>query len=363
MLPPLSTIWRLERKGGFLTTDVAPSLLARVRELMKQPEFKRNDKKQRLPMDEFVMALLEHGGSAYALAKKIGVSHSMVAERRRNIEAALGIELPRGRPEVWKKQAHRTRQYIEVDNAVMLVGSDLHCWPEIYGTAMAAFVDFNRRLKPDFVILNGDEFDGAQISRHSRLGFDKRPSPAEEIEALRSYLDDVLKANPNGKRKRTRGNHTTRLETYLASNAPLAEGMKGTTLSDHLPGWEDECISIHVNSPECIIKHRGRHNGLHGTFNELRALGTSFVHGHLHAQKLVSFENAHGSIYGVDLGMLAPMDHPGFDYVEDGIPNWRSGFAVLTFRDGKLQIPELATVTNEARGEIFFRGQTIRYDL
>lgn len=329
---------------------------------------KGNQTRGMLPLDEVVALLYEHNGSAYKVAKVIGTSHSSVAGRRRFVEEALGITLPRGRPEVWKSQAHRHRININLDCAEVLMGSDLHAWPEIYGVAMAAFVDFNRRMKPAVVILNGDGLDGAQISRHSRLGWDKRPSPAEEIEALSDYLDQLRKANPNARYIRTRGNHDTRLETYLASNAPLVEGMKGTTLADHLPGWE-ECISVHFNTnedgldPELIAKHRGRHNGLHATFNELRALGCSFVHGHLHSQKLVSWENARGASYGVDLGMLAPKDHPGFDYHEDGIPNWRSGLGYFTFQNAKLEVPELATVVNEERGELRFRGKTLKYEL
>jgi hypothetical protein len=133
-------------------------------------------------------------------------------------------------------------------------------------------------------------------------------------------------------------------------------------LADHLPGWE-ECIAVHVNDTEVRIKHRGRHNGLHGTFNELRALGCSFIHGHLHAQKVVSWENAHGSVFGVDLGMLAPKEGPQFDYTESDCVNWRSGFAWLTFSDGKLEIPELATVKDEDGGLLRFRGKTERYEL
>lgn len=340
------------------------SIVSQVRRLMKtHRSVKANATSgaEGAPLDEFVALLYEHQ-SCYKVGKLLGISSRNVARRRTFIEKELGIELPRGRPEVWKRQAHRARIDVTLENASILCGSDLHCWPEIYGTAMAAFVDFNRRLKPDIVLLNGDGLDGAQISRHSRLGWDKRPNPAQEIEALSEYLDQLRKANPNARYIRTRGNHDTRLETYLASNAPLVEDLKGTTLADHLPGWE-ECISVHVNHPECTIKHRGRHNGLHGTFNELRALGASFVHGHLHAQKLVSWENAHGTVYGVDLGMLAPKDHPGFDYTEDDCVNWRSGFALLTFHDGRLEVPDLATVTDEEKGQLRFRGQTLTYDL
>lgn len=345
------------------------SVVAQVRTLMQRPQTRGaanrsedNERREKLPLDEFIALLYEENGSAYRLAKRVGICHSVIAARRRWVERELGIELPRGRPEIWKSQAHRRRIDVTADNCTVLCGSDLHAWPEIYGVAMAAFVDFNRRLKPQIVILNGDGLDGAQISRHSRLGWDKRPSVAEEIQSLSEYLETLRKANPNARYIRTRGNHDTRLETYLATNAALVEGVSGTSLADHLPGWE-ECISLHINHPECIVKHRGRHNGIHGTFNELRALGTSFVHGHLHAQKLVTFENAHGSIYGVDLGMLAPKDHPGFDYVEDDCVNWRSGFAVLTFADAKLEVPELATVTDEREGKLRFRGSTIAYEL
>lgn len=315
-----------------------------------------------VPADELVALLFEHNGSAYKVAKLIGTSASNVADRRRFIEGALGIELPRGRPEVWKSQAFNHRINLQVDNATLLVGSDLHCWPEIYGAAMAAFVDLNRQLKPEFVILNGDGFDGAGISKHPPNGWEKGPGPEEELKALQEYLSVVREANPNAKYLRTIGNHDIRLDRYFASNAPKAEGLKGTRLSDHLPGWE-ECISVRVNDPHLIIKHRGRHSGIHATFNELRRLGTSFVHGHLHAQKLVSYENAHGANYGVDLGMLAPVKGPQFAYTEDDVTDWRSGFAVLTFSDGKMEIPELVTVKDEDRGEVRFRGQTLKYEI
>jgi hypothetical protein len=49
-----------------------------------------------------------------------------------------------------------------------------------------------------------------------------------------------------------------------------------------------------------------------------------------------------------------------FSYTENNPVNWRAGFAVLTFINGKLMPPELAEVVNEDEGLIYFRGKLIK---
>lgn len=344
------------------------SVVSQVRELMKGRDFvaavKRDGPtKSTVPLDEFVALLYEEGGSTYKLAKRLGMSHRMAAARRARIEEALGIELPRGRPEIWKAQNHRRRIDIAVDDATLLIASDLHAWPEEYGAAMAAFVDLNRRLKPDFVILNGDGLDGARISKHSRIGWDKRPSVKEELDALSDFMDQVFKANPNAKYFYAYGNHSMRFETYLASNAPEVEGLRGTTLAEYLPGWE-LCMAILFNK-NLLVKHRHK-SGIHNAWNNVRDAGIHIVTGHTHRQVCRPWSNFGGTWYGVDLGMLARVEGPQFDYCEQsnsGLSDWRSGGAVLTVKNANLMPPELFTVTDEERGEIYFRGQTLRYEL
>jgi hypothetical protein len=63
--------------------------------------------------------------------------------------------------------------------------------------------------------------------------------------------------------------------------------------------------------------------------------------------------------YGIDTGTLAEPYGPQFeDYTEQGPLNWRSGFAVLSFVDGKLLLPEL--VTTHSPDSIEFRGRVIK---
>jgi hypothetical protein len=51
---------------------------------------------------------------------------------------------------------------------------------------------------------------------------------------------------------------------------------------------------------------------------------------------------------------MADVGGPQFTYVEAGPLNWASGFAVLTFRDGRLLPPELVVVDG---GTAWFRGE------
>jgi len=310
---------------------------------------------------EFVELLFKHGGSTLRVAKETGMKQQNISVRRQRIEEVLGRPLPRARPETWKAVDYSRVLNLSLDNGTILIGSDLHCWPDVMSTAMMAFIDFNKRMKPDVVVLNGDGLDGAGISRHGRIEWQNFPTVKEELEALQDYSDKLLKANPNALYKRTRGNHDARFNTFLSANVPQYQGVHGTSLADHLPGWE-EVTALWVNDKECFIKHRSRSGGIHSTFNEVRRIGTNFVHGHLHAQNVIQYRNALGDLYGVDLGMLAPVQGPQFAYCEADITNWRSGFAVLTFRNGKLMPPMLATVIDEERGELSFAGQLLKYD-
>jgi hypothetical protein len=57
----------------------------------------------------------------------------------------------------------------------------------------------------------------------------------------------------------------------------------------------------------------------------------------------------------VDTGTLADPLGPQFEnYLEQSPTNWRSGFVVLTFKDGRLLWPEVVKVF--APGLIEFRG-------
>ena len=45
-----------------------------------------------------------------------------------------------------------------------------------------------------------------------------------------------------------------------------------------------------------------------------------------------------------------------FEYCEDSPTDWRSGFVLLSFDQGRMLMPELIMVSDEQNGEFEFRG-------
>jgi len=214
-------------------------------------------------------------------------------------------------------------------------------------------------LKPHIVVANGDIFDGSSISRHARINWSAVPNVQQELqacqEALKEIEDACEKARHHTQLIWPLGNHDSRFESRLSEAASQFEGVVGMALKDHFPKWHP-CWSCWL-SDSVVIKHRYK-NGVHATHTNTLNAGVTTVTGHLHSLKVTPFGDYNGTRWGVDTGTLAEIDGPQFiDYLEDGPVNWRSGFAVITMKDGKPLWPEL--VSKYAEGIINFRGQLI----
>jgi hypothetical protein len=165
-------------------------------------------------------------------------------------------------------------------------------------------------------------------------------------------LHEIAEASKNARKFWTFGNHDTRLFSKIAVNAPELTDMM--SLFDYFPGWYTGW-RVDIND-SVVIKHRW-HGGVHATFNNVMKAGKSLVTGHLHQLKVTPYSDYRDCRrYGVDTGTLAEPYGDQFAYCEGNPVNWGSGFAVLTFRNGKLLPPELCEVIE---GEAFFRGEKV----
>ena len=321
-----------------------------------------HSKTNKVTDDEFIKAWRAHNGHVLSVGSACGLQQRGVLGRRRSIERRLGITLNAQKTAVEAViRYHKARINITVEDGVLPIAGDIHIWPGERTTVQRAYIEMVKRLKPKYVILIGDVFDGARISRYPRIGFlENRPLVKDELRAVDEYLTEIENASqPGAKLIWCLGNHDQRYEAYLASNASEMEGVDGMHLKDRFPRWLP-CWTVHINEGESghtAVKHR-YHNGIHATYNNVLKGGVNFVTGHLHQLTASKWTDYRGTRYGVDTGVMADVDDPQFiNYREDSPANWSSGFAVLTFKNGKLMRPEFVQKWDEESVE--FRGDLI----
>lgn len=312
--------------------------------------------------DEEFIALWNKTHSVAEMSRMINVSERNVSKRRRNIEERHCIKLTGSNirsPDFKITYAQNNiRTNVELQDGIIIVASDCHYWPGLVSTAHRALVKIIGEIKPKMVVINGDAFDGASISRHPPIGWAVTPSVKQELEACQERLTEIEDAARQAKLHWTWGNHDLRFNTRLASQVgDTFKGIVGMNLTDHFAKWKFS-TSIMVND-KCMIKHRW-HNGIHAIYNNTVKSGSSIVTGHLHSLKVTPWTDYSGTRYGVDTGTLACPTGDQFQYTEDNPVNHRSGFAVLTFYKGKLMPPELCEVVNEDEGLVYFRGQVVK---
>lgn len=309
--------------------------------------------------DKDFISLFESRG-ARETAKYLGITERNVYLRRGNLEKKYRrqIKAPgNGTHTTRNAEDHPGRICLDIEDGIVIVGGDAHYWPGPASTAHRAFVKFCKEQKPFAVVMNGDAFDGATISRHPPIGWENRPSVVEELEVVQERLGEIEGAAFKARKLWPLGNHDARFETRLATTSPEYARVHGFHLKDHLPLWES-CWSCWIND-SVVIKHRGPKGGVHATHNNVLAAGKSFITNHLHSAKVTPFNNyGPRTLWGVDTGCLADPHGPQFlDYTEDNPRNHRAGFCVLTFIDGELLQPELVLVWDENR--VQWRGKLI----
>lgn len=313
--------------------------------------------------DEEFIACWKRVGSPKLVAAHLGLDIRGVYQRRNNIEERHGFILDSispnsrsGRPKVTVPKKG-FRALAENVKGTVIVGSDGHFWPGERSVAFAAIVELVKDLKPAMVIMNGDSFDGARISRHLPGGWANLPDVADELDAVRERLGEIEAAAPSDcPLIWPAGNHDSRFGARLAQGAPEYMRVKGFDIADHFPAWQF-CWSIFLND-HTVVKHRW-HQGVHGAYNNTLKSGKTIVTGHTHRLHSTMFADYNGLRWGVECGTLSDWG-PESDkaaYTEDSPLNWSQGFVVLTFTEsGALLEPELCRVIN---GAAYFRGQIV----
>lgn len=323
---------------------------------------KPNVIRQKVSDEAILEALKEHGFNRERTSRVVGISSRKLLDRINRMRAR-GLKVDKTSIDPHKAYFKQT-----IDDGVVLVGTDPHYWPGEFTTCQRAFLYFaaNMEPRPKTIVLNGDVFDGARVSRHPKIGFfEKRPTVKEELDVCEQRLAEIEAVAPKGcKLVWPLGNHDLRYESYLAASVPEYEGIQGMHLKDRFPAWTP-CWTYWINPEEAgwtEIKHRFR-GGIHATYNNALRSGVSMLTGHLHSLKVYPWTDRRGTRFGVDCGTLADVDGENLgaqfvNYLEANPVDWRSGFIVLTFYKGQPLWPEIVFKYDEHH--VQFRGNLIR---
>jgi predicted phosphodiesterase len=312
--------------------------------------------------DDIFIEAYRRLGSPTLVAKEIGMNPRSVCNRRASLEIRYNIKLDshgslRDKPKLKKiEQApHNVRRGIDIDKVKrVIVFSDAH-FTDTTTTAFKALLLMIDTFKPEVLICNGDAFNGQVLSRFPSINYDAKPTVLQELEACRYHLDEIVKHKPAGCRLIwCLGNHDMRYESWLVNKVPEYSGVDGFSLKYHFPEWET-CWSFWIGE-ETVVKHRYK-GGRTAGYSNLQAAGnTNIITGHTHVLCASPISNYQGTFWGVQTGCLADPMNETFEYCEDGPKDWRSGFVMLSFDQGRMLMPELIMVSDEQNGEFEFRG-------
>lgn len=317
--------------------------------------------KRQIPDEIFIGAWERAKGSPSVVAKIIGYPISTIYRKRRDL-VKKGIVLKTS-PLVNNSSHHgwtaENKQYplettLSIDTGKILCVSDAHYWPGIISTAHLAAVEYAKQESPEIIAVMGDMFDGATVSRHPPLGWEKLPRVIDELDACRDRISEFERASPESQKIWHLGNHDMRFDRCLVGNSNQYEGIEGFSISDYFKAWKFTYMSK-VNN-RLGLRHRPVTGGVHSAYNSAMKYGMSYAHGHLHQLKVTPVDNAYGRIWGVDCGHLADPTGPQFAYREGLTIGACSGFAVLSFYKGVMVDAEICYVNSMGA---FFRGEMV----
>lgn len=312
--------------------------------------------------DEFIRLWHKGGGSPTIVSRLTGLTDSNVYSRRRQL-ANKGVVL-KTRPLTQNSTSiygwtGSEKQYpleipLSLKNGRILCISDAHYWPGIITTAHLAAVEWAKQENPEVIAVMGDMFDGATVSRHPPLGWEKLPRVIDELDACRERISEFERASPKSIKIWHIGNHDARFDRCLVGNVHQYEGLSGFSIADYFKQWKFTYMSM-VNN-QLGLRHRPVNGGIHSAYNSALKFGMSYAHGHLHQLKVTPVDNATGRLWGVDCGHLADPRGPQFAYREGLNIGVCSGFAVITLYKGMVVDAEICTVNPHGA---FFRGQKL----
>jgi len=224
-------------------------------------------------------------------------------------------------------------------------------------------LEFIRHIKPDGLLIVGDELDAPSPSKWSRGRKNEYASTLQdEIDECRGVLASFRQALGPDESKPIhlmRSNHGERIRNYINSSAPALDSIRALGY-ERLLGLEDMRITYHTRpfefAPNWLLAHGDEGSMIQtpgGTAMGLaKKWGKSVICGHTHR---AGVQHHHTSVngkitaplYGIETGHLMAFGDGSnkADYLKAGSANWQQAVTLFDV-DGKHVTPHLLLINN-----------------
>lgn len=235
---------------------------------------------------------------------------------------------------------------------------DVHC-PFQDDNAVKVALDITKAVQPDEIILLGDIFDCAQISRFG-VSADRLNKIQEDIDVGTAFVADCRRAAPKAKIRFQMGNHEDRLTKWAMNNPNMAKLRALEPLYifglDKLGKVEIVPYKSHIRILDTILTHGHvvrKKSGATAMAN-IEAYGFSVHCGHTHRLSRVYCTNGGDILVGTEGGCLCLLEP---DYMPEGVADWQHGMTITyeTYGNPRLQIDQIEIVDGTAfhNGRVF----------
>jgi predicted phosphodiesterase len=234
----------------------------------------------------------------------------------------------------------------EVNYSKILILSDLH-FPYQDNKAIELALKYGEKNKMDCILINGDLFDFATISRHEKDW--RHRSLVDEIDTVKEFFDYLQHRFPNVKIIFKEGNHDERFDKWLFHKSPEFFDISGLTLKDVLKlnekGIDYVCDRLPVKIGKLLVLHGHELNGSGGV-NPARATFLKTIAnvliGHCHRTSQHTEPTLNGDvIVSTSTGCLCGM-YPMFARVN----KWNLGFGFVNhnIKSGEYKLDNLKII-------------------
>jgi predicted phosphodiesterase len=234
----------------------------------------------------------------------------------------------------------------EVNYSKILILSDLH-FPYQDNKAIELALKYGEKNKMDCILINGDLFDFATISRHEKDW--RHRSLVDEIDTVKEFFDYLQHRYPNVKIIFKEGNHDERFDKWLFHKSPEFFDISGLTLKDVLKlnekGIDYVCDRLPVKIGKLLVLHGHELNGSGGV-NPARATFLKTIAnvliGHCHRTSQHTEPTLNGDvIVSTSTGCLCGM-YPMFARVN----KWNLGFGFVShnIKSGEYKLDNLKII-------------------